>query len=85
MSMPRILLRAAMVAALSISLAAQQAPVGYHHIQCVKVNPGQSAAAQEWMAGDLHKLNQSLVDSGTFAQSLVLRTQMPAGTDAQCD
>jgi hypothetical protein len=41
MSMPRILLGAAMVAALSISLVAQQSPVGYHHIQCVKVNPGQ--------------------------------------------
>ncbi len=85
MSMHRILLGAAMVAALSMSLVAQQAPVGYHHIQCVKVNSGQQAAMQEWIAGDLHKLSQSQVDSGTYATSLVLRTQMPAGTDAQCD
>ena len=33
MSMPRILLGAAMVAALSMSLVGQQAPVGIHHIQ----------------------------------------------------
>ena len=85
MSLPRILLGAAMVAALSISLTAQQAPTGYHHIQCVKVNPGQQAATQEWIAGDLHKLGQSLVDSGAYAQTLVLRTQIPSGTDAQCD
>jgi hypothetical protein len=51
MSMPRILQGAAIVTALSISLAAQQEPVGYHHIQCVKVNPGQQAATQEWIAG----------------------------------
>jgi hypothetical protein len=85
MSMPRILLGAAMVAALSMSLVGQQAPVGIHHIQCVKVNPGQQAAVKEWIDGDSHKLTQSLVDSGAYAMSLVLRTQMPAGTDAQCD
>jgi hypothetical protein len=85
MSMPRILLGAAMVAALSMSLVGQQAPVGIHHIQCVKVSPGQQAAVQEWIDGDSHKLTQSLVDSGAYAMSLVLRTQMPAGTDAQCD
>ena len=85
MPIPRILLGAAIAAALSVSLAAQQAPVGIHHIQCVKVNPGQQAAVQEWIDGDNHKLTQSLVDSGAYAMSLVLRTQMPAGTDAQCD
>ena len=74
MSMPRILLGAAMVAALSMSLVGQQAPVGIHHIQCVKVNPGQQAAVQEWIDGDSHKLTQSLVDSGAYAMSLVLRT-----------
>lgn len=85
MSMPRILLGAAMVAALSIPLVAQQAPIGYHHIQCVKVNPGQGAAVQEWIAGENHKLSQSLVDSGRFATMLALKTQMPQGTDAKCD
>lgn len=85
MSMPRILLGAAIAAVLSIPLAAQQAPTGYHHIQCVKVNPGQDAAFEEYVAGPLQKLNQSLVDSGTYAQTLVLRTRMPRGTEAECD
>src|ERR1017187_792692 len=85
MSIPRILLGAAIAAALSIPLPAQQAPVGYHRIQCVKVTPGQWAAAHDWFADTSHKQNQSLVDSGTYAQTLVLQTQLPAGTDAQCD
>lgn len=85
MLIPRILLGAALAAAFSMPLVAQQAPIGFHHIQCVKMNPGKMAAAQEWIAGSGHKLSQSLVDSGAYAQTLVLRTQMPQGTNAECD
>ncbi len=85
MTIPRVLLGAAMAAALSIPLAAQQAPTGYHHVQCVKINPGKMAAVGEFIAGDSHKLGQSLVDSGHYANTLVLRTVMPRGTDAECD
>jgi hypothetical protein len=85
MLMSRILLGAAITAVLSMALTAQQAPTGYHHVQCVKVNPGQDAAFEQYVAGPLQKLNQSLVDSGTYAQELVLRTRMPRGTDAECD
>ena len=52
--------------------------------QCVKVNPGKWAAVEEWIAATTQAA-QSLVDSGAYAMSLVLRTEMPAGTDAQCD
>ncbi len=85
MSVPRILMGAAMAAALSVLLMAQQAPVGFHLIQCVKMNPGKMAAAQEWTTGPSHKLSQSLVDSGAYAQTIVLRAQMPQGTNAECD
>ncbi len=85
MTIPRVLLGAAMAAALSIPLTAQQAPTGYHHIQCVKMNPGKMGAAEEFIAGTGHKLSQSLVDSGQYANTLALRTVMPGGTDAECD
>jgi len=85
MSIPRILLGAAMAAALSIPVTAQQAPTGYHHVQCVKINPGKMADVEGFIASTGHKLNQSLVDSGAYSQTLVLRTQMPRGTDAECD
>lgn len=85
MTIPRVLLGAAIAAALSIPVTAQQAPTGYHHIQCVKINPGKMAGVEEFIAGTGHKLNQSLVDSGAYAQTLVLRTVMPRGTDAECD
>jgi len=85
MSISRILLGAAIAAALSIPLTAQPAPTGYHSIECVKVNPGKWAEAEAWIAGTEHKLNQELVGSGTYASTIVLRTEMPAGTDAKCD
>jgi hypothetical protein len=85
MAMPRILLCAATAAALSMPLVAQQAPIGYHHIQCVKVTPGQETTFENYVADQVQKLDQSLVDSGTYAQSLVLRTRMPRGTEAECD
>jgi hypothetical protein len=85
MTIPRVLLGAAILSALSIPLAAQQAPTGYHHVQCVKINPGKMAAVGEFIAGASHKLGQSLVDSGHYANTFVLRTAMPRGTDAECD
>ena len=86
MSFPKILLGAALTALSSLPLVAQQpAPSGYHYIQCIKVNPGQGAAAHEWITGTDHKVMQALVDSGVYAQGITLQTVMPAGTDAQCD
>lgn len=86
MSIPRILLGAAMAAALSIPITAQQqTPTGFHRIQCVKMNPGKMAAAEEFITGAGHKLDQSLVDSGVYERTLVLRTVMPRGTAAECD
>lgn len=85
MSIPRILLGAAIAAVLSIPLSAQQAPTGYHSVACVKINPGKWSAAEQWIAGIGHKLDQELVDSGKFASVFVLRTEMPQGTDSQCD
>src|ERR1035441_8806735 len=85
MSIPRILLGAAIAAALSIPLTAQQAPTGYHEIACVKVNPGQRAGIEEWIGGSDHKLAQSLVDSGAIAGTIALRTELPQGSASECD
>ncbi|HUX46201.1 MAG TPA: hypothetical protein VMV57_15755 [Terracidiphilus sp.] len=86
MSFPRFLLCAALAATLALPLAAQQQePTGFHSIACVKVNTGQGAAFREWVSGTVHKLCQQLVDSGRYASMIVLRTEMPQGTDAECD
>ena len=76
---------AALAAALSATLVAQQAPVGYHSISCVRVKPGQSAAFRTLLNGDYHKVEQASVDSGRISGFIALRTVIPAGTDAGCD
>ncbi len=75
----------ALAAALSVTLVAQQAPVGYHSISCVRVKPGQSAAFHALLDGDYHKVEQARVDSGAVSTWIALRTVIPAGTDAGCD
>ncbi len=85
MGLRHIFWGAAMAAALSATLVAQQAPVGYHNISCVRVKPGQSAAFHDLLNGDYHKVEQARVDSGAISGFLALRTVIPAGTDAGCD
>jgi hypothetical protein len=76
---------AALAATLSASLVAQQAPVGYHSISCVRVKPGKSADFRALLNGDYHKVEQARVDSGAISTFIALRTVIPAGTDAGCD
>ena len=76
---------AALAAALSATLVAQQTPTGYHSISCVRVKPGQTAAFHTLLNGDYHKVEQARVDSGAVSGFIALRTVIPAGTDAGCD
>lgn len=85
MGIRHIAFAAALAAALSVTLVAQQAPVGFHSISCVRVKPGQSAAFSSLLNGDYHKVEQARVDSGAISTFLALRTVIPAGTDAGCD
>lgn len=86
MSIPRILFGAALVAALSMPLVAQQQnTTNYYEVACVRVNQGQNAAAREWVAGTDHKLSQAAIDSGQVRSALVLRSVMPQGSEANCD
>jgi len=85
MRIRHIAFAAALATALPVTLVAQQAPVGYHMISCVRVKPGQFAAFRALLDGDYHKVEQARVDSGAIATFLALRTVIPAGTDAGCD
>jgi len=76
---------AAMAAALSTTLVAQQTPSGYHGISCIRVKPGKSADFRALLSGDFQKFEQARVDSGAITAWIVLRTVIPAGTDAGCD
>lgn len=81
----RLLAGAAIAAALTMTLAAQQAPTTTYASTCVTVKSGQDAAFAQIVNGDLHKLEQSRVDSGVLSGYIVLRTEMPAGKEAHCD
>ncbi|HVC45627.1 MAG TPA: hypothetical protein VND90_00130 [Terracidiphilus sp.] len=81
----RMVLGAAMTAALSVTLAAQQAPVGFHTITCVKANAGKGAALGAWVADVGPKWDKALVESGRARGTIVLRAEMPQGKDAACD
>lgn len=86
MSIPRILLGAALVAAFSMPLVAQQKPTGYYEDACVNVKPGQNAAFHAFSIGPGHKVEQQLVNSGRIQTGLMMRTVLPVGTDAgRCD
>jgi len=81
----RLLWGAAIAAALPMTLAAQQAPTTTYASTCVTVKSGQDAAFDQIVNGDLHKLEQSRVESGALSGYIVLRTEMPAGKEAHCD
>ena len=85
MGIRHIAFAAALAAALSGTLVAQQAPVGYHSISCVRVKPGKSADFRALLSGDYRKVEQARVDSGAISAFIALRTVIPAGTDAACD
>lgn len=86
MAIHRVLWSGALIAALSVTLVAQQqAPSGYHRVSCVKVKPGRAAEFQAMVTGDISKFEHSLLDSGTISGWVALRTLVPAGSDATCD
>lgn len=83
--MHRMLAAAVLAASFALPAAAQQQPVGFHNIACVRVRPGQANNFREFLQGDIHKYAQSRVSSGAIASFLVLRAIMPGGDDGQCD
>ena len=78
---------AALTAALSVTLVAQQqqAPSGFHQVYCVKVNHGKDAEFSATINGDLRKLAQYHINSGSLSAWLVLSAVVPAGKEARCD
>ena len=85
MKISRTLLGVALVAASAVSVVAQQAPSGYHRVACYKVKPEKVADYRKWVQQDVHKLQQSLIDSGTLSTWYLLRAVIPTGESAQCD
>jgi hypothetical protein len=85
MKIPRWIQCAALAAACSISLSAQQAPTGFHTVNCVKVKSEKSAEFHKWMADVVTKLAESRVESGSLSAWYLLRAIDPAGHDAECD
>ena len=85
MKVPSLFAFAALVAAFSAMLPAQQGSTGYHSVACIKVKPENNTDFRKWAAGDVRKLAQSRVDGGAVSQWILLRSVIPAGTSAECD
>jgi hypothetical protein len=85
MKIPRLFVCAALAAAFSAVLVAQQANAGYHSVACIKVKPESNTEFRKWAAGDVHKYAQSRVDSGALSAWILLRSVIPSGTSAECD
>jgi hypothetical protein len=79
------LLACAVVAVLSAALPAQQAPSGFHTVNCLKIKPDKMSEYRKWAAEEFHKYAQGRVDSGAVSTYYRLRAVMPAGTSAECD
>jgi len=84
MSIRHLFWGTALTAVLSVPLVAQQAPPHFYTVACVKVKPEKSADFDALVA-DLHKYEQSRVDSGAVLAVIETRAVSPAGSAAQCD
>jgi hypothetical protein len=85
MKSSRLFACVALVAVLSATLFAQQAPSGYHSVACIKVKPENNTEFRKWAAEDVHKFAQSRVDAGAYSSWFILRSVIPAGRSAECD
>ena len=85
MKILRLTACAAVIAALCTAVSAQQAPTGYHTVNCVKIKPDKASEYRKWGAGEFHKYAQGRIDSGTVSTYYRLRAVIPAGSSAECD
>jgi hypothetical protein len=64
---------------------AQDQPSGYHRVACIKVKPGQGAGFRQFNADAVRRFFQASADSGEITGWYLLRTVIPAGSEAACD
>jgi len=84
----RTMLSVVVAAAFCLSAAAQielPGTSGLHSVACFKVAPEKASEFHAWAASDLHKLAQSMVDTGILSAWYLLRSVQPQGKSADCD
>jgi hypothetical protein len=83
----RLLLCAAVAAALATTLVAQQptSTTGFHTVACFKVKPGSGDDFHKFVTEDSHKVSQGRVDNGEITTWYLLRSVLPQGASAECD
>lgn len=84
MRIARFFVGAAISAAFSITLLAQQ-PLGYHTVACFKIKPDKSAEFHKFLTDESHKLAQGRVDDGEITGWILVRSVVPQGESAECD
>ena len=85
MKILKLLGGAALVAAFSVSLTAQQEPSGFHRVACIKVAPQNNDAFRKFVNDEAVKVEQAEIKAGVISGWLLLRSVIPTGQSAQCD
>ncbi len=79
MKVSRLLLCAAIAAALATTLVAQQPATGYHTVACLKVKPENAAEFQKFLVDVSHKIAQARVDNGELTTVVSVAGRSPPG------
>ena len=66
-------------------LEAQQQPVYYQTLNCIKVMPGKGREFTQFVNDTSKKVAQTRADAGEILSWTFLRSVMPAGQEARCD
>jgi hypothetical protein len=85
MKAARLLVCAAISAALATPLVAQQSNPGYHTVACFKLKADSNAEFRKFASEVSHKVAQGRVDDGEITTWYLLRSVMPQGSSAECD
>jgi hypothetical protein len=85
MKIARLLVCAAIAAALATTLVAQEAGTGYHTVACFKVKADSGAEFHKFITDESHKVAQGRVDTGQLTTWYLLRSVLPQGSAAECD
>ena len=85
MKAKELLLTMSVIWMMAGQLEAQQQPVYYQTINCVKVKPGKGREFTQFVNDTSKKVAQTRADAGEILSWTFLRSVMPAGEEARCD
>jgi len=81
----RVLLYAISAIVMAGQLLGQEQPLYFQTFNCIKVVPGKGTEFRQFVADTSKKVAETRVAAGEIATWTLLRSVMPAGSEARCD